>query len=502
MLSRVTGLARDLMTAALLGAGLIADAFFVALRLPNHFRAIFGEGAFNAAFVPVFTRLHTAIGESEARRFADNVWTVMLVVQSLILGLAFAFMPQVVALLAPGFAADPEKFTLAVTLTRITFPYLFFITLVTLISGMLNGVRRFAAAAGAPILLNLSIIAALGCAFLFPSAGHAAAWGVMIAGVLELALVYGDAMRAGIAPRITRPKLDADMRAFLKALGPAVIGSAGVQIAMFADTIIASLLPTGAVSSIYYADRLYQLPIGVIAIAAGTVLLPEMSRLIAANRVDEAHSAQNRTLALSLVLGAPFMVAFLIVPDLIMNTLFGHGAFTHADGAAAGAVLAAYALGLPAIVMIPSLVASFRSRLDTATPAIVSLIGIAINVVLKILLAKRFGAPGLAFGTAVGAWVNCGLLYLLAVRWRWSAPNRMLLCSLIAIMAASAALALTTLLTDANIASWIADLPRFRSLIHLGIVATAGGFAYGVILLIGLKLLRVPLPLRRRKQPG
>ena len=256
LLSRATGLVRDLMTAAFLGAGLIADAFFVALRLPNHFRAIFGEGAFNAAFVPAFTRLHEMMGVDAARRFADNIWTVMLLVQSLILGLVFAFMPQVVSVLAPGFTADPEKFALAVTLTRITFPYLFFITLVTLVSGMLNGVRRFAAAAGAPILLNMAIIAALACAFLFPSAGHAAAWGVMAAGVLELALVYTDAMRAGIAPRLTRPRLDTDMRAFLKALGPAIIGSAGVQIAMFADTIIASLLPTGAVSSIYYADRL------------------------------------------------------------------------------------------------------------------------------------------------------------------------------------------------------------------------------------------------------
>lgn len=502
MLSRVTGLARDLMTAAFLGAGLVADAFFVALRLPNHFRAIFGEGAFNMAFIPVFTRLHEAKGEAAARHFANNIWTVMMLVQGLILGLAFTFMPQVVELLAPGFSANPEKFDLAVTFTYITFPYLFFITLVTLVSGMLNGVRRFAAAAAAPTLLNLSMIAALACAFLFPSAGYAAAWGVIIAGVLQLMLVYGEAMRAGIAPRLTRPRFDTDMRIFLKALGPAVIGSAGVQIAMFADTIIASLLPTGAVSSIYYADRLYQLPIGVIAIAAGTVLLPEMSRLVAADRIEEAHRAQNRTLALSLALATPCVVAFVMVPDLIFKALFGHGAFTNADARAAGAVLTAYAIGLPAIVMIPSLVASFRSRLNSTMPAIISLIGIAINVALKIMLAEELGAPGIAFATAVGAWVNCGLLYWFAIRWRWSTPNKPLIRTIIAIIAACAALAGAIMSTYDLVTPLVAELPRLQALAHLAIVAAAGGLAYGLTLIIGLRLLKVPLPLPQRKRAG
>ncbi len=502
LLSRVTGLGRDLLTAAVLGAGLLADAFFVALRLPNHFRAIFGEGAFNAAFVPVFTRLHEAAGEAAARRFADNVWTVMVLVQALVLALAFAFMDQVVGLLAPGFYADPEKFALAVDLTRITFPYLFFITLVTLVSGMLNGVGRFAAAAAAPVLLNVSIVAALLLAWLFPSAAHAAAWGVAAAGVLELALVYADAARRGIAPRLARPRLDTDMRAFLRALGPAVIGSAGVQIALFADTIIASMLPTGAVSSIYYADRLYQLPIGVIAIAAGTVLLPRMSRLIAAGNDTEAHRAQNRTLALSLALAAPCMVAFLLVPERIMDALFGRGAFTAADAQAAGAVLAAYALGLPAIVAIPALVASFRARLDTATPAIVSLVGIGVNVALKILLVgdvlhAGLGAPGLALATATGAWVNAGLLFVLARRRQWAAPDTTLACTLAAILAACLVLAAATAGADTALAGWTGTLTHARALIHIGLVALAGGLAYGLTLIAALKLARVPLPKRQ-----
>src|SRR5215203_3999097 len=282
LVSRITGFVRDVVIAAVMGIGPVADAFLVALRLPNHFRAIFGEGAFNSAFVPAYAAARETNGAAAATLFADRIFTLMLIVQLALLAAALAGMPFVVRALAPGFSEDPQKFALAVTLTRITFPYLLFVTLVTLLSGLLNAHERFAATAAAPVLLNVAIIAALALAFLFPTAGHAAAWGVAAAGVLEFLLLWLAVRRAGIAPGLERPRRDADMGAFFRTLGPAVIGSAGVQIAMFADTIIASFLPTGAVSSLYYADRLYQLPLGVIGIAAGTVLLPEMSRRIAA----------------------------------------------------------------------------------------------------------------------------------------------------------------------------------------------------------------------------
>src|SRR5215203_1045645 len=238
LVSRITGFFRDVMIAAVMGVGPVADAFVVALRLPNHFRAIFGEGAFNAAFVPTYARTHEK-GAAEAGLFADRVFTLMLVVQIALLVAALAGMPWVVRLLAPGFSDDPAKFALAVTLTRITFPYLLFVTLVTLLSGLLNAHERFVAAAAAPILLNVSLIAALSVAFLFPTAGHAAAWGVAAAGVLEFLLVWADARRNGLGPVLARPCLDEAMRRFFKTLGPAVVGSAGVQLAMFADTIIA-----------------------------------------------------------------------------------------------------------------------------------------------------------------------------------------------------------------------------------------------------------------------
>src|SRR3954468_12705165 len=423
LVSRITGFVRDVVIAAVMGIGPVADAFVVALRLPNHFRAIFGEGAFNSAFVPAYAAARETKGPAAAKLFADRVFTLTLLVQVALLALALPAMPWVVRLLAPGFSEDPEKFALAVTLTRITFPYLLFVTLVTLLSGLLNAHERFAAAAAAPILLNVALVAALALAFLFPTAGHAAAWGVAAAGVLELTLVWVDARRAGFAPTPRRPGWDAAMRGFFKALGPAVVGSAGVQIAMFADTIIASFLPTGAVSSLYYADRLYQLPVGVIGIAAGTVLLPEMSRRIAAGDVAGAHGAQNRALGFTLALAAPFAVAFATVPDLVMAALFRRGAFDLAAAQRAGAVLAAYAVGLPATVLIRSAVASFYARSDTTTPVVAALIAVAVNVLLKIALTGPFGVVGLALGTAAGAWINLVLLLGLAYRRDWTAPG-------------------------------------------------------------------------------
>src|SRR2546423_12732469 len=260
LLSRLTGFARDIMLAAILGAGPVADAFFVALRLPNHFRAIFAEGAFNAAFVPAYAHVNGQRGAQSARLFADRIFTLLFLSQVVLLVIAWLFMPQVIAILAPGFTDDPARGELAIGLTRITFPYLLLITLVTLYGGMLNVMHRFASAAAAPIFLNLSMIATLALAAFFPGVGYAAAWGVLLAGILEFLLLAGDAARSGILPKFAPLELDEDVRAFFRALGPATIGSMGTQIALFADTIIATFLPAGAASPPCYAAPLHPLP--------------------------------------------------------------------------------------------------------------------------------------------------------------------------------------------------------------------------------------------------
>jgi putative peptidoglycan lipid II flippase len=212
LLSRVTGFARDIVMAAVLGAGPIADAFLVAFRLPNHFRAIFGEGAFAAAFVPAYARVRTQNGADAAKLFGDRIFTLLLASQIVLLAVALVFTPLVIALLAPGFSDEPVRFNLAVELTRITFPYLMLMALVTLYSGILNSIGKFATAAAAPILLNLTMVVTLATAVLFPTAGHAAAWGVLIAGVLEVLLVGGAALRADVLTVLRRPKLDDDVK--------------------------------------------------------------------------------------------------------------------------------------------------------------------------------------------------------------------------------------------------------------------------------------------------
>ncbi len=442
-LSRLTGFMREMAVSALMGAGPLADAYFVALRLPNQFRAIFGEGAFNSAYVPTYSRLLTANGHPTARVFASRVLTLLALSQLALLALAYLYMPEMVDLIAPGFSRFPGKFELAVSMTRITFPYLALITLATLHSGTLNAHGFFAVAAFAPVLLNLFVMAFLAISFLFPNAGYAASWGVLASGVAQLALLVFEARRRGVLERFAWPKFDADLRQFLRALGPAVIGSAGQQIAILADTILASAMPTGSVSAINYADRLYQLPLGVIGVAAGTVLLPEMTRKLAAGNDAGAQAAQNRSMALSLALAAPFLVGFLVIPEELVRGAYLRGAFDGGAANRAASVLMAYGFGLIPMVLIRSAVATFQSRGDTATPANCFYAGLVINVGLKIALSGPLGPTGLALATAAGAWINFLLLVFIGeIRGLARADDRLLEnLALMLFSAAGAALA-------------------------------------------------------------
>ena len=483
LLSRITGFVRDILMAAVLGAGPVADAFLIAFRLPNHFRAIFAEGAFAAAFVPAYARLRVEAGADPARAFADRIFTLLLASQLALLALAVAFTPQALAVLAPGLEASGERYELAVSLTRITFPYLLLMTLVTLYGGILNALNRFASAAATPILLNLTMMATLSLAALFPTAGHAAAWGVLIAGCFQVALVAGDAARADALAWLRRPRLDPDVKRFFVALGPAVVGSAGVQIALFADTIIATFLPVGALSALYYADRLNQLPIGVIGIAVGTVLLPEMSRRIAAGEDGWARRAQIRAVEFALLLAVPCVAAFLMVPELIMRVLFARGAFTAADAAAAGATLAAYASGLVPFVLIRSVTATFLARGDTATPVKAALAAVAVNVGFKVLLMGPLAQVGLAIATAIGGWVNFGLVMWFAWRAGLMAPAD-LARPVGKLVAAGLALAGALWLGDLALRPAVSALaPALRDVAALAVLMVLGALVYfGAIL--------------------
>src|SRR5947209_2274168 len=492
LLSRLTGFARDIMLAAILGAGPVADAFFVAFRLPNHFRAIFAEGAFNAAFVPAFAHVYGQRGEGPARLFADRIFSLLLFSQLVLLALAWLFTPQAMSLLAPGFSDDPEQRRLAIELTRITFPYLLLITLVTLYGGMLNVMQRFASAAAASILLNLSMMMTLSLAAFFPGAGHAAAWGVLISGFLQYFLLAGDLARHGGLPRFAPLKLDADVRAFFRALGPATVGSMGTQVALFADTIIATFLPAGALSALYYADRLNQLPIGVIGIAIGTVLLPEMSRRLTVDDHDGAMASQRRAFDFTLLFSVPFVAAFLTVPDIITRAMFARGAFSRADAAAAAATLAAYAIGLIPFVLIRSAVATFYARKDTATPVKAALTGVAVNVALKIALVGSLAQVGLALATAVGAWINLLLVVGFAVRAGYLELDRTLARSAAKFVLAGIVLAAALWLAARFAAAQFAQLSVLRDETTLLLLVAVGAIVYvgSILVLFGARWLK------------
>jgi putative peptidoglycan lipid II flippase len=507
-LSRLTGFLREIVISAVMGAGPLADAYFVALRLPNQFRAIFGEGAFNSAYVPTYTRILTANGPAQARDFASRILTFLAASQVVLLIAAYAFMPEFVELIAPGFAADPAKFDLAVGMTRITFPYLALIVIVTLNSGTLNAHGDFAVAAFAPVLLNLFVMLFLGLAWLapglFPNAGYAASWGVLASGFAQLAVVAGWARRRGVGERFAKPELTADVRQFFRSLWPAVVSSAGQQIAILADTIIASGLPTGAVSAINYADRLYQLPLGLIGAAAGTVLLPEMSRRIAAGDPLGAQNAQNRTIALSLALCAPFLVGFLLIPDELVRGAYQRGAFGAASTERSASVLAAYGFGLLPMVLIRSAVATFQARGDNKTPRNCFYAGLVVNVALKFALTGTLGPTGLAIATSVGAWINFGLLVGIAHRRGLARADDQLIESLALILFATAGAAAAVLPGLDLARALVHRLPMLRNEIVLLTTFGLMSLVYGALFEMTGRLFGRHLPFMRiwRKAGG
>jgi len=492
LLSRLTGFARDVMLAAILGAGPMADAFFVALRLPHHFRTIFAEGAFKVAFVPAYAHVRGERGEASAKLFANRIFTLLFISQLVLLVLAWAFMPQAMSILAPGYSEDVAQRNLAIELTRITFPYLLLTTLVALYGGMLNVMHRFATVAAAPIFLNISMMATLALAAFFPGVGHAAAWGVLISGFLQYFLLAGDLALHGGLPRLARVSLDEDIGAFLAALGPATLGSMGTQVALFADTIIATFLPAGSLSALYYADRVNQLPVGVIGTTIATVLLPEMSRQLATHDHEGAMQSQRRAFNFILLVSVPFVAAFLTVPDVIMRAMFTRGAFSRVDADIAGATLSAYAIGLIPFVLIHSAVATFYARKDTATPMKAALIGVAVNVGLKIALVGALAQVGLALATAIGAWTDLLLVLGFAVRAGYLfRPDRILLRSLVKFSTSGVLLGGSLWLAARFAAAHLSTLASFRDETVLALLVAVGTVVYvgSILLLFGLKWL-------------
>jgi putative peptidoglycan lipid II flippase len=388
-------------------------------------------------------------------------------------------------------------------MSRVMFPYIAFIAVFALHQGTLNANNIWGSPASAPAAANVCMIAFLGFAAFFPkvSPGVAsmASWGFLASGLAQLAIVMADARRHGLLERLTWPRLTPEIRQFFWMLGPAIGISASYQIGALADQIVGSLLPTGGLSAISYADRLYQLPGGVIIIAAGSVLLREMSALVARGDEQAALVAQNRAASLTLALGAPFVVVFLLIPDLVIAVAFEHGAFKADATRQAAGVLAAYAFGMPALFVDRITAASFLARGDTATPMKVTLIGVAVNVALKMALYRPLGAPGLALATAAGLWIKVAGVFALARRRGWTAPDQRLLASVAATLFASGALALALTLADGPLVALMEHLPRFAREARLAALTAVGVAVYFPALGAGLRLTHaVPASLLKR----
>jgi len=414
LISRLLGFLRDQLIAFTLGTGFVAEAFFVAQRFPNMFRALFAEGAFNSAFVPQFARRIEGEGHNPAHKFAIEIFSALLAWLLVFTALAMIAMPWLIYLIAPGFSQDAQKLQLTVELTRICFPYLLFMSLTALQSGVLNSLNRFTAAAAAPILLNIFMILAIVIAWIFDTGdsattGYILATGVSLAGVAQFWLLAFACRRAGMPLFPKWPKFSADVKRVLALSIPGIISGGIMQINLLIATVIATSIDR-AVAYLYYADRLYQLPLGVIVVAIGVVLLPDLSRKLRAGDSQAALNSQNRALELSLFLTVPAAIALMAIPVPILRTVFEHGAFTAADTLAVAPTVLAFATGLPAFAMTKVFQPGFYAREDTRTPMQFAIISVAINIVASLLLSRWYGHVGIAMATSIAAWANAILL--------------------------------------------------------------------------------------------
>ena len=495
LISRLTGFLRDMVLANFLGAGAMADAFFVAFKLPNLFRSLFAEGAFTTAFVPMLSQKLCSENRKKALLFASAAITVLaFFVGVFVLLIEFA-MPYVVQILAPGFAADGDKMTLAASLCRITFPFLLFISIVSFQSGILNSFNKFAAPAAAPIILNLMIILA---AFIFvpfaQTTAHGLAWGITIAGIAEILWLHYflTKQRIYLRPQLNLPKLlkDSDICTLFKRIAPGVLGAGIYQINMVVDTILVSLVGTGAISWLYYANRLQQLPLGVVGAAISVAVLPILSRHIKSQELEQARSVQNKAVEYGAILSIPCAFALIILAEPIINILFQHGKFGFTQTVMTAKAVMAYAVGLPAYVMVKALAPNFFARGDTRTPVKYSAVVLLTNLLFAVILMHPFGHVGIATATTIAAYVSL-YLYLRGLRkrcfWHISLPliykiGKIILCS--ALM--GVAINLCEYGFDCYFDNWL----RLTMLPKIGLLTIACLFG-GIVFVISAWLLKV-----------
>lgn len=484
MISRMTGFIRDILIAATLGAGPIADAFIIAFKLPNFFRRLTAEGSFTIVFIPMLSSVLERDGKQKAIEFAQEIMSFMAAILLTATIITIFFMPQIVGLIAPGFAHAPNKFNLAVDFAELTFIYLPLISLVALLGGILNSLGRFAAMASAPILLNLFLISSLGVfANILETPGHGLAVGVAVGGLAQLIWLIEACRRAKALPRLVWPRWTPRVRQLLKFMLPAVVGAGVVQINLLIDVILASTLPTGSVSYLYYADRLNQLPLAVIGVAIGTALLPSMSRNIQAGRFQEATENQEKSLEIGLILTIPAAFGLMVLSDPIVTALFQRGAFDTTSAASTALALVCYSAGLPAFVIIKIFQPNFFARHDTATPVQIAAGSVVINLILNLILMQYFAHAGLAMATSISAWLSAAIFAIVLKNRNLYSPRRQLLGKIIRIILAAAVMGLG-LVALKEFSGDFAESSRLLGICVLLLLIFCGGFIYFISLFL------------------
>ena len=493
MLSRLIGFGRDVLIAAFLGATMHADAFFVAFRFPNLFRSLFAEGTLNVSFVPLFTENLKKKGEKEAENFASEAFSFLFYVLLLFVIFMELAMPVATIILAPGFDSVAGKIEATTYLSRITFPFLLFVSLVSLLAGVLNSVGRFAAAAFTPCILNLVMIYTLlwGTTFIDKPA-VALSWGVFLAGLVEFVFLHICVKRAGFSIHLFSPiktflHISSELKKLFRRMLPGILGSGVYQINLFLDTFFVSFVGEGAMSYLNYAHHLFQLPIGIIGVAIGTVLLPVLSRYVAEGKIKQAVHDLNRGLEVSLAMSVSSMIGLIILAQPIVTVLFQRGAFTAESTLPTATALQAFAIGLPAYMLTKALAPFFYSKGDTKTPVRIAVIGVVINAILCLSLMQVWGHVGIAMATGITVWINAGqYIYLLKKQGEFSL-DALFKYRFVRIIGAAVFMGLLLYVGDhiyTDVWGNWANLGALFSLVLLLFLITGAAFAYFVILIL------------------
>jgi len=492
LISRITGFARDMVLANFLGAGLVSDAFFVSFKLPNLFRSLFAEGAFTSAFVPLFSQKLVTDGKKKSVFFASQAVSILCFFLIIFVLLFELLMPYVVQVLAPGFAGDAGKIELATSLCRITFPFLLFISIVSFQAGILNSFEKFAAPATAPIILNLTmILSAFILAPFMPVSAYAFSTAITTAGILEILWLRHalNKIDVKISPYIHIKKImqKPEIKTLFKRIAPGVVGAGIYQINMVVDTILVSLVGTGAISWLYYANRLQQLPLGVVGAAISVALLPILSKQLKAQNVAESKQTQDKAVEYAALLSIPAAVLMVVLARPMINILFEHGKFTSSDTLKTSYALIAYAIGLPCYVFVKALMPNFFARGDTVTPVKFSAVVFAVNFAFNLILMIPFGHVGIAVATTIAAFVSLfQYVYGLQKRgfWRFS---KGLLVRIFKIIFASVLMGSCVLALEHGVNMLCGNYLAYHFIVKLCIFGVLG--AFGVLMFLAFAII-------------